>query len=149
MGRIIELDTKCLVPIQKEIFMDNIKDILRDYNEEPLKNIIPVREHPNYPGKHMLLDGHHSSCITDVLNESSSFVRLYGWVADSETDFIGELGSDFHYGDLYMKNRNIKFQYLRAEELASMPEVPNSIPELRAMYSYLESIETLRDFVYG
>ena len=148
---IIELDTRDVAPIQENLYAPTLGEITRSYFKDAKKMIVPLRDHPFYDGKFSLLDGHHSSCIAETLNEfSSDIVKLYGWLADNEDDLIDpdKLSNEFYKEEIYWNNANIMDNFAKTPKYLEDIGVSESIKELRLKYSQLESITSLLDYSY-
>lgn len=142
MGKIIELNTKTVAPIQQCLFVSDLVQITRSYFREPQKMLVPVRKHPFYNDRHSLLDGHHSTCIADTLNDfQEGFVKIFGYEVNNNHDFIdaNEIPDEFYIKNINDNNRNIKLNFLDTQKYLKNWDLPESIEELRSKYSRLES----------
>jgi len=150
MGKIIKLNIDIVSPSQFGLCYLNLGRILKSYVENPKKMIVPIRVHPFDSSRYMLLDGHHSTCIADTLNESNpNSVQIYGWVAKNENDIIEELTEEYYQKNISFNNGNIKERYqLLDDGLIFFDNMPKTIKEMRAEYSELESGASLMNYVF-
>ena len=150
MGRIIELDTDLLVPSQHKLIMSDAGIIVRSYFRRPKKMLLPVRIHPCDCRKYLLLDGNHSACIADTLNELDDMdIEVFGWLAEHNGDLIGKLPIKFYQKDIVDKNENIEGRYysaIRPRPTSLTP--PQSVKAMRALHPQFESAETLLDYAF-
>jgi len=157
MGKKIKLYTGSIgsiIPIEAGLREDDIKKIVRAHFASPKKVVVPVRVHPYNSKLLVLLDGHNTTCVADVLNEENpGAFELYGWVAESKSDFIPRFSADYlitdGMGDVCIENHyGLKCVHSGRFRL-DVEGVPDSISELRARYDFLNSADALRKFVFG
>ncbi len=148
MGKKVKLCAGSLVPIENGLREDSIRAITEEHFVKPKKVVVPVRVHPYNPNLFVLLDGHNTSCVADVLNEekAGSF-ELYGWVAESGKDLIPEMSGEYReVGSI--DNMNLGLHYGIIPSRLDVMRVDN-ISQLRSQYDFLKSGDALRKFVFG
>ncbi|MBT3398097.1 hypothetical protein HOA55_04365 [archaeon] len=144
MGKIIRLDTKLALPTQPTLRQRNIKRVIRSFLRSPKKMIVPVRTNPRDPSTYLILDGHHSTCVADTLNEfRPGFVDIFGWITEDNQDLIERLPQDFHQGRVYSQNENIEGRFENVPAYHEWSKVPKTIREMRGRYEPLRSARNL------
>ena len=151
MGKIIELNTDIITPSQDGLYIYQLKKIMISYTKNPKKIIVPVMLDPFNSDKYTLLDGHHSTCIADTLNESNlNSVEIYAWIAENKYDVIPyTLSENYHKGRLDSQNENIERRYPLLEKKSAYCRFPKTIKELRAKYSELKSKASLINIIFS
>ncbi|NPE26756.1 hypothetical protein HNV12_02000 [Methanococcoides sp. SA1] len=147
MGKLVKLENVgSIVPIENGLREDSIKEIVRIHFSEPKKIVVPIRVHPYNSNLLVLLGGHNTSCVADVLNrEKSGAFELYGWVVDSKKDFIPlDFGEGFRESSS-MDVSNIGLYDTIPSRLDVMRV--DSVSQLRMQYVFLRSGDALRKFV--
>ncbi|MCR4285217.1 MAG: hypothetical protein NUV97_04225 [archaeon] len=109
MGELVRVsEPGMLKPIEHSLIRGDIRRIYRSYLERPKKIVVPTKELLGSSRRLVLLDGHHSSCLADTLQESGyRGVELYAWVAESPGDEIPELPEGFDQRNREEQNYNI------------------------------------------
>jgi len=145
MGIELKIKTNQLIPTQKNLTIWQFKDLFKDYIKNPKDMIIPVRKDPFQDGKYLILDGHHGSCLIDIMQEFMN-VNLFVWVAKNEEDYIWKITRDYYSKSFWSYNENILIRFNKVLEVVQTDALPKSIGEMRVKYSWLKDANSMFNY---